>query len=113
MQNVLFYIQFELAHSRCLKAIFWSPVTPDMFMQKLLLAAALAVAARAGDFVHARSDGTPPTAFDGQYMTNPVPAAGNQAVEWWWFQVLGEADPTTGIVPSFAAIFYLGVSQAR
>ena len=54
---------------------------------------------------HPKGRGTP-TAFDGQYQTNPTPGPGNSAVEWWWFQTLG---PEVGsVVPSFEAIFYEG-----
>jgi hypothetical protein len=56
-----------------------------------------------------RDDGPPPVAFDGQYMTTPVPGPTNNATEWWYFQVVGEPDPKTGIVPSFEAVFYLGM----
>lgn len=81
-----------------------------MLVQKLFTSAlavvsipGLAVAALAG-----RDDGPLPEAFDGQYMTTPVPGPTNNATEWWYFQVVGEPDPTTGIVPSFEAVFYLG-----
>ena len=51
-------------------------------------------------------DETIPSAFDGQYITNPAPGPGNQAVEWWWFQAL--APEVNGIIPSVEAIFYEG-----
>ena len=56
----------------------------------------------------ARRPRNSPTAFDGVYQTNPAPGPGNDAFEWWWFQVVGDVNPATGIVPSFEAIFYLG-----
>ncbi|KAH8886081.1 hypothetical protein GQ53DRAFT_828449 [Thozetella sp. PMI_491] len=56
-------------------------------------------------------DETIPPAFDGQYITNPAPGVGNQAVEWWWFQAL--APEVNGIVPSVEVIFYEGFAFTR
>jgi hypothetical protein len=48
-------------------------------------------------------------AFDGPYLTNPLPGPGNELVEWWWHQVL--ADEVNGILPGVEAIFYRGSSH--
>jgi hypothetical protein len=81
-----------------------------MMFQKLFISTIVAAAhlSLAEAIIHRRNDGAPPVAFDGQYMTAPTPGPNNNATEWWYFQVVGDRDPTTGIVPSFEAVFYLG-----
>jgi hypothetical protein len=79
-----------------------------MLALQLLSFVTCAAAAFRGRQFSGHSAGATPTAFDGEYQTTPTPGPGNDAFEWWWYQVYGAPNPDTGIIPTIEFIFYLG-----